>query len=218
VFLHRDIARDLLDKGVKREGGLPEFTEPIIAAIHQNDVQMVHELLARGVKPDDPTRHREPAIVAASQNTSVQRNRWTIRMIDLLLAHGADVNAADPDSGQTAIFNTYDNPQLLAALISRGARTNIRDRSGLTPLHTAHDVKTARMFLDRGADPNVADSTGSTPLMNAVRTRNLDLVRLLVSHGAKPDASDRFGNSAISIAQQSGWTQGVDALKARKSP
>ncbi len=81
-------------------------------------------------------------------------------------------------------------------LLERGVDINIRARyklgdhvASLTPLHAAikaERVEIARILLESGADVN-AKTIGEleiTPLRGAVFTGNLDLIRLLVKHGA----------------------------------
>lgn len=58
--------------------------------------------------------------------------------IEILLAHGADVNAAG-EHGYTPLHEAVEQEQLEAArlLISRGASTDLKNDVGMTPLHLA---------------------------------------------------------------------------------
>jgi ankyrin repeat protein len=58
----------------------------------------------------------------------------------------------------------------------------------------------ARRELMKGADPNVADRNGLTALHFASRDHSLELVTLLVEHGANVNAQDRHGNSPLGDA------------------
>lgn len=55
--------------------------------------------------------------------------------------------------------------------------------------------KVLRAMIKRGAKVNVADTTGSTPLHWAVRNRNLESVKLLLQAGADLTAIDNEGRS-----------------------
>ncbi len=58
-----------------------------------------------------------------------------IKGIDLLLAHGADVNAPD-DSGNTSLHLAaeWGDPELVVALLARNADPEAKNRAGETPL------------------------------------------------------------------------------------
>ena len=65
----------------------------------------------------------------------------------------------------------------------------------------ANQVDAIRVLLSHGADPNLADTDGETPLMMAAQEGYLQAGRLLVSKGAKLDATrpDR-GSTAFHTA------------------
>jgi ankyrin repeat protein len=94
----------------------------------------------------------------------------------------------------------------LSYLLSHGARPDIQDRDGNTPLLLAAQigwVEGADVLLQRGANPNLANSQGETPLIYAVRAVNLRMVRLLMNHNADPNQTDNLqGYSAIDYAEQ----------------
>ncbi len=85
-------------------------------------------------------------------------------------------------------------------LINEGANVNYRDRSGLTPLQGAQNVKACKFLIDNGAKVNVADWVdGQTPLMIAAWDGNESVVRLLLSKGAKVSQKDKGGRTALSF-------------------
>lgn len=51
----------------------------------------------------------------------------------------------------------------------------------------------AQLLIRLGADPNVLGRTGFAGLHYAVRGRNVELAKLLLAQGAKPDLPDRNG-------------------------
>jgi len=91
-----------------------------------------------------------------------------IRKVLDLLAEGAPVNAADPETGQRAlhIASRLGLNELLDLLIRNGADVNAADKAGATPLHVAAlsgNAKTVGLLLTRGANPTLRDSDGLTP-------------------------------------------------------
>tara|TARA_Y100000385_G_C13094992_1_gene640755 strand:- start:523 stop:1794 length:1272 start_codon:yes stop_codon:yes gene_type:complete len=61
------------------------------------------------------------------------------------------------------------------------------------------DVATLTSILnEEDIDVNVSDYDGRTPLHIARAERNTECVNILIEHGAKPNAEDRWGNKAIS--------------------
>ena len=70
--------------------------------------------------------------------------------------------------------------------------------SGRTPLHSAgRDLEKARRLIDAGANVNARDQAGRTPLHNAAFNANVELMDLLLSHGAFIDAADDYGVSPL---------------------
>ena len=68
-------------------------------------------------------------------------------------------------------------------------------------LHTAIEQERADLvcyFLDKGSDPNSVNSNGDSPLVLALRTRNVDVIQLLLRAGANPN--EQRGESILSYA------------------
>jgi len=66
-----------------------------------------------------------------------------------------------------------------------------------TALHLASDFAVMRSFLEKLADVEAENVDGLRPIHCAVRTGLVELVELLIQHGANLDAADMFGNRPL---------------------
>jgi ankyrin repeat protein len=112
----------------------------------------------------------------------------------------------------------------VAALISRGADVETKDREGLTCLMIAANrglVGVMQVLLELGADFNAASRvgglwTGFTPLMAACcdSAGTVAPVELLLRSGADPRMVDNENRNVLDYAQISGYTEIVARLRA----
>ena len=117
-----------------------------------------------------------------------------------------------------AAFNAVDD---LRREIAEGVDINEPDNTGVTPLHSACVHKSydaAKVLLEAGADVNVQDQWGITPLGRAVFGKNgtVELVKLLVEHGADPTIENEDGNSALRLAQNTGKAEYLTVFGVEK--
>ncbi|XP_029394654.1 2-5A-dependent ribonuclease [Mus pahari] len=82
-----------------------------------------------------------------------------------------------------------------------GQRTVGEDDSSLIKAVYKGDVVRVQQLLEQGADTNVCEDTwGWTPLHNAVQAGRVDIVNLLLSHGADPHRRKKNGATPFIIA------------------
>lgn len=118
------------------------------------------------------------------------------------------VDTRDVSSGEAAlhIVTKRRDATWLSFLLARGAKPDIRDRDGNTPLILAAQigfVEGADLLLKRGAPVDGVNGRGETPLIIAVQQRDVGMVRLLLASGASPSRTDRAtGLSALDYAQR----------------
>ncbi len=116
------------------------------------------------------------------------------------------INTRKTDTGQGALHIAIGNKDLewLRFLLIKGAKPDISDNKGSTPLIDAAQLKFidgARMLLIVGAKVDATNDSGETALIRAVQVRDLAMVRLLIEKGADPDIVDSIaGQSARDYA------------------
>jgi ankyrin repeat protein len=132
---------------------------PLLRATMANDMEVIQALIARGASPNINAMGATPFLVAAGVGGGGGRGGGpgprgagggggeAFALLDLLLQHGADVNA------QVTGTKTY------SMRVARTPSTN----EGMTALHVAAQSGRAdlvRYLLAKGANPAIADSNG----------------------------------------------------------
>jgi ankyrin repeat protein len=128
----------------------------------------------------------------------------------LLNEPGADlVNARESVSGDGALHIVAQRRDItwVRFLLAKGARPNMRNGAGDTPLIIAARLGWAEgveALVAAGADVEVTDRAGETPLITATHAGDVMLMRALLQAGADPDRTDNSGRSARDYAQLAG--------------
>lgn len=128
-----------------------------------------------------------------------------------LIDAGADVNAAvllPPEGEECTPFRICGRTALhLAAadgradvflkLLQRGAKPEVRDTEGNTPLHLVCSLTICRALLGAGAAPDCQNVYGETPLALAAMYGRGRICRELLAAGASPHIGDCAGNTPL---------------------
>ncbi len=172
--------------------------EPVALALRHHDLKQLRELL-----------DRQPELVGKGDRRSNQPIHWAtmtrqLEAIDELLRRGADINAQRIDGGRPIHLTNGDyfyrgwrdvppdwpvtSSQIMAHLKARGASIDLP-----TACHTG-DIDRVRELLRQ--DPSLANTLGEyegyylgagAPLSNAATVGRMDIVQLLLDHGADPN-------------------------------
>lgn len=133
-----------------------------------------------------------------------------------------DRHAADGFS-PLALAAFFGRLEAVALLLEQGADPDLAagNPSGVRPLHSAvanrdrdAALTVAAALLDAGAGPNVAQQGGWTPLHSAALHGDLDLVELLLRHGADPAPESDDGKTPADLAREKGHGRVVERLPA----
>ncbi|RJF93735.1 ankyrin repeat domain-containing protein [Sphingomonas cavernae] len=118
------------------------------------------------------------------------------------------VDTKDRATGETALHIVTQRRDLgwVALMLSKGAKTDVTDRQGNTPLMIAAQlgfVEGAQLLIGRRARVDAPNAQGETPLIRAVQNRDVRMTRLLLEAGANPDRTDTLaGMSARDYAKR----------------
>ena len=128
----------------------------------------------------------------------------------LLLEYKADTSAQDIFGDNALQVATLGNmsSSLVIRLINAGARVNVSNKKGLTPLAQAvalKNVEHIKIYSTHGADIFAADIKGETPLTRCLRDGNL--LKILVN-GSNLKVTDAYGNTPLHIALEHKATAG----------
>lgn len=125
------------------------------------------------------------------------------------------INTREHSTGEGALHLVVRDrdARWLSFLLSRGARPDIVNNEGASPLTLAARigwVEGAEQLIQRGANVNHANGRGETPLIIAVQTRDLPMTRLLMTNGANPNLTDNVaGFSALDYARRDNRAQAL---------
>ncbi len=129
----------------------------------------------------------------------------------LLLKRGADPSQAN-NYGEQALHLAAKQgyTTMCIRLLNRpGAKVNIQNLAGWTPLHLAVNKgreETVKTLLDKQADPNLATNNGAVPMHRAVAGYGT-IARLLLDHGAEVNRYDARGQGVLY------WAAGQDDVE-----
>ena len=182
--------------------------ELFMAAVQAGDVDQVRRLLES--HSDLVARINEPMF--GFKTPAAHMARTNLALLDLLLAHGADLNVRT--SWEKGGFGVLDqvSPEQAAPLLARGARIDIwaaanlgmtaelanliagdptlvhaKGGDGKRPLHFARTVEIARLLIEHGAEIDALDDDHDSTAAQHLIGDHPDVAGFLVSRGARSD-------------------------------
>ena len=189
-------------------------------AARNGDIATCTELLSEGrefsagrdtgVNPAEACQ-LDMALLLAARVTkpSVSTPSWRRDLANLLLSHGANINAG-VGKQNTALHEAAaaNSLPMITLFLAKGAEIDAVNQRGQTPLHlAARNGQTSALFMliQKGADLAAADKEGRTTLHHAVLSKKPETVRALVglSVGSRLVAGrkDKKGKTALELAE-----------------
>ena len=201
----------------------------------KNIVEIASVILDAGVEPSVLNR----TLMLVATGCVPRECQVQIPLIDLLCDRGASPNGAAEVAA--VLFET----QAVDALVQRGAHMTLPLASALGKISEARyllkkadpgqrhlalslasqygHTEIVKLLLDAGEDPNRFNPVGghshSTPLHQAAGNGHLDVVKLLIAHGAKTDVKDiLFGGTPEGWANHNGKKDVATYLRSTAPP
>ena len=158
----------------KQKGGDPPMT--IHQAVREGLVEKVKEMIDNGRDVNQPLSNGiTPLMVATHELRNGRRTRGAMRMVDMLLEKGADVN-----------------------------RVTALDLNVLHFAAAINNVHLIRKFIEKGVDKNKTsnEGPGETPLNIAVRNGNMDAIKALIDGGVDINHVNNNGQTAVFLVSR----------------
>lgn len=148
-------------------------------------------------------------------------------IVEAYLKKGGNPNALLHGNTLLTLASSNGNLDTMRALLKGGAKVNLACTDGDTPLLRAarHLYRTGmeslELLIASGANVNQTFPKGSSPLMMVASPASLryesdyaDATKLFLKHGAKVNARNQMGYTALKIAKNAGALQIVKILTA----
>ena len=145
-----------------------------------------------------------------------------IKIVDLLLERGADVNTCDANQvTPLMVACCYGHKEIVTKLLERGARLDIQTKSqGQTVLMETvlrNFENIVKVLLDYGAQDSVQVVGRRTALIGASASGYQNMVSLLLEYSPLLNHQDMHGMTALMWAAQFGHTKIVNLLLEKKA-
>lgn len=177
---------------------------PLIYAVRANDLDSVKALLAAGADINQTSGYGWSPLLVATQNRFYVLGTY-------LIDHGADVNLANKGAW-TPLYLATDNRNIesgdypvrkpdmdhlafIKLLLDHGANVNARMKDS---------TETRTVFTNQWLDEN-----GATAFLRASQSGDIELMKLLLAHGADPKIDTVLHVTALQVAAGIGWVEGI---------
>lgn len=130
-------------------------------------------------------------------------------------AQGLGLNASEGEAFLQAVKEGDANKALELANQPGSRVANYKGYNGDTPLLVVtkkRELSWVGFLLGKGADPNIGDRDGTTPLMVAADIGFEEAGTAMIGRGAKVDATNRRGETALGRAVQARQPRMVELL------
>lgn len=207
-----EAVRRMLDLGANVNEKTSKGKTALMLAAAGGFTDTVKLLIGRGADVKIRDNYGTTALIAAA--TSGHPDAAVV-----LMKQGADPTFKD-SSGGSALSNAtfFGHTETVIALLNNMSELSPEVGNELLMLAAGlGHKKIAAALLDKGVSPNATGIKKRTALMAAVAFDKLELVKLLLKHGADINARDEDGATALQVAQDKDSKQEIiDLLRNRQ--
>jgi ankyrin repeat protein len=185
-----------------------DYKWDLVNALGRNDFRKIETI----VKENANTMSSAEKRLVMSFVLNYTRGENTVKVLELLLKYNIEVSTFDLFDA----INKNHSDSVIQFIL--GGRVQPNGEILLLAMEKQR-FYFVKPFIEMGADVNYrysADKTyadGMTPLLYACKWENLEMVKLLVEHGASVNVSAKDGSTALSIAHERGQTSIENYLK-----
>jgi ankyrin repeat protein len=189
------------NRQVVKDGGA---LTALIYAARANDLDSVKVLLDAGADVNQTSGYGWSPLLVATQNRYYKLGEY-------LISRGADVNLPNK-GGWTPLYLATDNRNIesgdypvrkpdmdhldfIKLLLNKGANVNARMKDS---------TETRTVFTNQWLDEN-----GATAFFRASQSGDIELMKLLLAHGADPKIDTTLHVTALQVAAGIGWVEGI---------
>ncbi len=211
-----DAAKYLIENGAKATWKGKTGRTPLMTVAGRGSVNVAELFLQHGVDINAIDSNGQTALHYAAYSRNPDG------MSKFLILNGAEVNplfckhgkVSGCCSGITTPLHSASNTGQLAMvrnLINSGAKINVLNQDGLTPLYLAvkkGNPDVVKLLVEHGAFINTAEKNlGYSELMLAVALGKKDIADYLIKNGADVNMKNKEGKSALDLAWNYGHKQ-----------
>lgn len=186
-FLHIS-SKNLLKVDASTDGKDEDGKTTLHKAVQEKRKAVVSKLLKAGVNVN---------LGDNDGNTALHFSRREPKLTKLLLKSGANINIANKYGKTTLHRASIEGrEEVVKILLKNGADVNLPDNLGNLALHRAVSSKVAELLLKYGSNVNAANFSGKTALHNAAKYSE-DTVPILLKYGVNVNHRDKIGLTAL---------------------
>ncbi|XP_054091606.1 ankyrin-3 isoform X2 [Zeugodacus cucurbitae] len=206
-------------------------------------IDIVSELLRRGIKVDNATKKGNTALHIASLAGQKE-------VLKLLIQYNANVNVQSLNGFTPLYMAAQENHDACVRfLLSKGANPSLATEDGFTPLAVAmqqghdkvvavllecdvrgkvrlpalhiaakkNDMNAATLLLQSETNPDIVSKSGFTPLHIAAHYGNVHIANLLIEHGADVNFTAKHNITPLHVACKWGKTNILELLLSKNA-
>jgi ankyrin repeat protein len=203
-------------------------------AAEAGNLELVTQILDQGGHADEPESEDKDLIqsivewcIARLARKPDSQPLTKLRATRLLAKFGKECNECDFGNKSTPLIRASQcrretRLQIMSLLLSKGANPSSTDVWGETPLHravqTGHEDATHLLLRQDNAYVDAQNSRQATPLLEAAVRGHIQLVKILVQHGADVLHTISGGMTSLMLAAAVGELEVVSYLMEQGVP